>query len=101
MSEAKQQEVEIKVNLPAELQSGVYANYLNITSSPWDYILTFCQVMPETGSVDGQTVQAAAKARVVIPATLIDSVINALAVARDKQLKMLKALIQQGEEESK
>ena len=74
----------IKFEVPPQLASGVYANCMMVTHSPWDYVLTFFHLLPP--ALGDQPGQAQAVARIVIPAKLIDEIIGALGRNRDDAL---------------
>ena len=70
----------------------VYANYVQVSASPMDCTLTFCDVigpqseeealkMQKTGSLP-----APVKAVIVIPTQIVDGLIQALQAQRDKQI---------------
>ena len=71
--------------LPAE-QSGeprVYANFCAIAHTPFDFTLTFCEVMPisekELRQAESEhVIRAPVKTRVVVPIQMIPNLIGAL-----------------------
>ncbi|NWG12743.1 MAG: hypothetical protein HXY20_04315 [Acidobacteria bacterium] len=71
--------------------SRVYANYVQVTSSPIDTTLTFCEVIGPQSEEEALRVQktgtlpAPVKAVLVIPNQIVDGLIQALQAQRDKQ----------------
>ena len=64
-------------------QTRVYANFCSIAHTPFDFTLTFCEVMPlsEKDIRDAeaeQTVRAPVRAKIVIPIPLVPSLVAAL-----------------------
>ena len=75
----------VKLDIPDEMKVGVYANFLTVGHSPWDYVLTFCHIRPpDEDDVKAGEVRAKCVATIVISSALIDKVIEALAQSRDK-----------------
>jgi len=84
---SEQAQQQIRVTVAPEIESGVYANFLHVHSSPWDFILTFCQMLIPRREEE-TSVEARAVARVVIPAPLMDAVIAALQRSRNQREKL-------------
>ncbi len=60
-----------------------YANFCSIAHTPFDFTLTFCEVMPLSekdlrSAESNQVVQAPVRSKVVIPVQLVPNLINAL-----------------------
>jgi hypothetical protein len=61
----------------------VYANYCAVAHTPFDFTLTFCEVMPlsersiEEAKTE-QVVRAPVRSKVVVPVQLVPNLINAL-----------------------
>lgn len=72
----------------------IYSNYVQVSVSPIDCTLTFCNVIgpqSEEGALKMQqtgTLPAPVKAVVVIPTQIVDGLIQALQAQRDKQTGM-------------
>jgi len=67
----------------------VYANFVNINHTPFDFTLTFCEASPvykdELEKVkESARLEAPTKARIVIPANLVPALISALQENYDK-----------------
>ena len=61
----------------------VYANFCGVAHTPFDFTLTFCEVMPLSekeirAAETDQTVRAPIKARVVMPVQFVPTLIAAL-----------------------
>ncbi len=71
--------------------SRIYANYVQVTSSPMDTTLTFCEVIGPQSEEEALRMQktgtlpAPVKAMLVIPNQVVDGLIQALQAQRDKQ----------------
>ena len=69
----------------------IYANYVQVNTSPVDCTLTFCEVVGPQSEDDAQRVQetgllpAPVKAVIAIPVQILDGLIQALIAQRDKQ----------------
>jgi hypothetical protein len=76
---AKSKKASLNLAVPPELQHGVYATIATVQPSPWDYAITFYHTIAPPGA--GQpisAVQAEAVARVVVPRSVMGSLIKAL-----------------------
>src|SRR5205807_9024127 len=69
------EERRLNIQMPAELVGGAYANFANITFSPYEFTLTFARIEHEveTGDVPGAVV-----ARVNASPRFVEELINAL-----------------------
>jgi hypothetical protein len=61
----------------------IYANFCSIAHTPFDFTLTFCEVMPLSEKEDraaeqDQTVRAPVRARIVVPVQFVPNLIAAL-----------------------
>ena len=71
--------------------SRIYANYVQISASPIDCTLTFCEVIGPQNEDEALRVQetgllhAPVKAVIAIPVQILDGLIQALVNQRDKQ----------------
>jgi hypothetical protein len=71
--------------------SRVYANYVQVSASPIDCTLTFCEVIGPQSEEEALKMQktgtlpAPVKAVIVIPTQVVDGLIQALQTQRDKQ----------------
>lgn len=71
----------------------VYANYVQVSASPIDCTLTFCEVIGPQTEEEALRVQktgclpAPVKVVLVIPNQIVDGLIQALQAQRDKQTK--------------
>lgn len=67
----------------AEIEARTYANFCAISHTPFDFTLTFCEVMPlsEKDIAHAQqehVIRAPVRARVVVPVQVLPSLITAL-----------------------
>ena len=76
---------DVRVNLPAraELQPRTYSNFCSIAHTPFDFTLTFCEVMPlsekEIREAESEhVVHAPVRSTIVVPVQFIPNLINAL-----------------------
>jgi hypothetical protein len=85
MSEEKPQQVDFTIvpDETGELPPRVYSNFCAIQNSPFDFTLTFCDMLPlgpqqmhEAQAT--HTVKAPVRARVVVPAHMIPGLVAAL-----------------------
>jgi hypothetical protein len=82
MSERKQ----VNFTIVPDEQGGeprTYANFCAVSHTPFDFTLTFCEVMPLTErdvreASDHHVVKAPVRARVVVPVQFVPSMIAAL-----------------------
>ena len=71
--------------------SRIYANYVQVSASPIDCTLTFCEVIGPQSEEEALKMQktgtlpAPVKAVIVIPTQVVDGLIQALQTQRDKQ----------------
>ena len=71
--------------------SRIYSNYVQVSSSPIDTTLTFCEVIGPQSEEEALRMQktgtlpAPVKAVLVIPNQVVDGLIQALQAQRDKQ----------------
>lgn len=73
------QQIPVLVDVPAELETGVYANLLAVWHSAYDFTLDFA-VVGRTTEQDGQlVVKAPVVARVKVPVSVIFSIAQAIA----------------------
>jgi hypothetical protein len=69
----------------------IYANYVQVSASPIDCTLTFCEVVGPQNEEDAIRVQetgvlhAPVKAVIAIPVQILEGLIQALVAQRDKQ----------------
>ena len=64
-------------------EARIYANFCSIAHTPFDFTLTFCEVMPlsekEVREAESQhTVKAPVRARIVVPVQFLPNLIGAL-----------------------
>jgi hypothetical protein len=83
MSERKQINFTIVPDDPAGREPRVYANFCSISHTPFDFTLTFCEVMPLSeadiqNAERDQTVRAPVRSKVVVPIQLVPNLIAAL-----------------------
>jgi len=70
----------------------IYANYVQVSASPVDCTLTFCEVIGPQNEEEGLKMQktgllpAPVKAVIAIPTQIVDGLIQALQAQRDKQM---------------
>ena len=70
----------------------IYANFCSIAHTPFDFTLTFCEVMPlsdkEVREADNQhVVKAPVRARVVVPVQFLPNLVAALQGAHESVLR--------------
>jgi hypothetical protein len=74
----------------------IYSNYVQVTVSPIDCTLTFCDVMGPQNEEEALKMQktgvlpAPVKAVIAIPTQVVDGLIQALQAQRDKQMGTIK-----------
>ena len=72
----------------------IYANYVQVSVSPIDCTITFCDVIGPTNDEDALRMQktgtlpAPVRAVIVIPNQIVDGLIQALQAQREKQVGM-------------
>ena len=64
-------------------QTRVYSNFCAISHTPFDFTLTFCEVMPPTekeiqDAGPEHTIRAPVRARIVVPVQVLPNLISAL-----------------------
>ena len=70
----------------------IYSNYVQVSASPVDCTLTFCEVIGPQNEEEGLKMQktgllpAPVKAVIAIPTQIVDGLIQALQAQRDKQM---------------
>ena len=71
--------------------SRIYSNYVQVSASPVDCTLTFCEVIGPQSEEEARRIQesgvlpAPVKAVIAIPTQIVDGLIQALQAQRDKQ----------------
>lgn len=89
MSEKEERPVQIVAD-PALSSNRIYANYVQVSASPVDCTLTFCEVIGPQSEEDALLMQktgvlpAPVKAVIAVPAQILDGLIQALIAQRDK-----------------
>ena len=83
MSDRKQINFTIVPDDSVEGPARVYANFCGVAHTPFDFTLTFCEVMPLSekeirDAENDHTVRAPIKARVVMPVQFVPTLIAAL-----------------------
>jgi hypothetical protein len=81
VEDPERQQPEIQVVVPPELEAGVYANFLGVWHSAYEFTLDFCVTQPTRPAEDdpARTVMPClAVSRIRIPVTLIFDVVRAL-----------------------
>ncbi len=74
----------------------IYSNYVQVSMSPIDCTLTFCDVIGPQNEEDALKMQktgvlpAPVKAVIAIPTQVVDGLIQALQAQRDKQMGTMK-----------
>ena len=69
----------------------IYANYVQVSASPVDCTLTFCEVVGPQSEEEARRVQESGilptpvKAVIAVPIQILDGLIQALVAQRDKQ----------------
>jgi hypothetical protein len=82
MSERKQISFTIVPN-ESSSEPRTYANFCAISHTPFDFTLTFCEVLPPTEDElreagAGRVLKAPVRSRVVVPMAFVPNLINAL-----------------------
>jgi hypothetical protein len=81
VEDAEAQEPEFQVVVPPEKEAGVYANFLGVWHSPYEFTLDFCVTQPPQPAEEnaGRAVMPClVVSRIKIPVTLIFDVVRAL-----------------------
>ena len=77
--EAGDARVELRPDVPPELEGGIYANFLIVWHSPYEFTLDFCATLqPEQGEAGEVVIPCRAVSRIRLPVTLIFEVLRAL-----------------------
>jgi hypothetical protein len=76
LAENVQKSLKIKLNLPQELRHGVYANYMIVQHTPYEFQVHFAYIMPSQEGSDA--IEADVVAKVNIPTELMPGMIRAL-----------------------
>jgi hypothetical protein len=90
MSRKEERPVQIVAD-PALSSPRIYANYVQVSASPVDCTLTFCEVIGPQNEDEARRVQEAGllpapvKAVIAIPVQILEGLIQALIAQRDKQ----------------
>jgi len=90
MSRKEERPVQIVAD-PTLSSPRIYANYVQVSASPVDCTLTFCEVVGPQSEDEALQVQetgllpAPVKAVIAIPVQILDGLIQALVAQRDKQ----------------
>ena len=92
-NEAKITEIELVPNLNAKL-GRVYSNFVQVSHSPWDFTLRFCDA-PPGGDIPrlnkkGNKIEIPTEVEVVIPASLISDLIRILNEQNKKFMENIK-----------
>lgn len=88
---------EIQVDLPNELDAGVYANFALVSSGEHDFVIDFCQLSPPRE--EGDTPRALVVSRVRIAPTFVGPLLQAVsqnAFTRDEKLREAQEKQQEG-----
>ena len=67
---------EIEVELPAELEAGIYANFALVSSSQHDITIDFCQMAPRRG--EDEQPKAKVVSRIRIAPTFVGPLLQAI-----------------------
>ena len=86
MSDQQPEPKQINFTIIPDEQPGdarIYANFCSIAHTPFDFTLTFCEVMPlsekEVREAEAQhIVRAPVRARIVVPVQFLPNLVNAL-----------------------
>ncbi|MCL2877800.1 MAG: hypothetical protein FWF13_03360 [Acidobacteria bacterium] len=90
MSRKEERPVQIVAD-PTLSSPRIYSNYVQVSASPIDCTLTFCEVVGPQSEDDALRVQetgvlpAPVKAVIAVPIQILDGLIQALVAQRDKQ----------------
>lgn len=80
---------EINVQLPTELETGVYANFALVQAGEHDFVIDFCQLMPPPPN-EGELPNARVVSRVRVAASFIGPLLQAIsqnAFRRDEAIR--------------
>ena len=92
MSNEEQRSVQIIADQTLSSQR-IYSNYVQVSASPIDCTLTFCEVLGPQSEEEALKMQktgtlaAPIKAVIAIPTQIVDGLIQALQAQRDKQTR--------------
>ncbi len=76
MAENTPKTAKIKLNFPQEIRHGVYANYLVVQNTPYEFQLNFAYLVPP--QQDTAETEADVVAKINIPLNLMPGIIRAL-----------------------
>ncbi len=88
---SEQQGHEINVQLPPELEGGVYANFALVQAGEHDFTIDFCQMTPPQEEGDPMTVRVVSRVR--IAASFVTPLLQAIsqnAFTRDEAVRRAK-----------
>lgn len=83
---------ELQIEIPPELELGVYANFALVSSGDHDFILDLCQLMPRPD--ENEPPRARVVSRVRFASTFVGPLLQAIsqnAIRRDERLKQAQA----------
>jgi hypothetical protein len=70
---------ELRIEVPPEMQPGVYANFLSVWHTPYEFTLDFAATQPPTESEGGSVVvPCRVVTRVKVPVTVMFDILRAL-----------------------
>jgi hypothetical protein len=70
---------ELRIEVPPEMQPGVYANFLSVWHTPYEFTLDFAATQPPVESEDGPVVvPCRVVTRVKVPVTVMFDILRAL-----------------------
>lgn len=70
--------VSFRIEVPDEIQGGVYANMLSVWHTPHEFTLDFSATLPTENTEDGVVVPCRVTSRVKVPPTLLFDLLSAL-----------------------
>ncbi len=86
---------EIQVELPPELEVGVYANFALVQSGPHDFTLDLCQISPPRE--EGEPPRARVVSRVRFAPTFVGPLLQAISQNAFNRDEMMKKVAQEQE----
>ena len=83
---------EIRLEIPPEIETGVYANFAYVQSQEHDITIDFCQLLPRPNEADPQRVRVVSRIRIA-PSFVgpLLQVISTNAIRREDMLKKAQA----------
>jgi len=81
---------EVQVEIPPELEVGVYANFALVSAGEHDFVLDFCQILPQQQSEEGEAPTVRVVSRIRVAPTFVGPLLQAIsqnAFRRDEAMR--------------